>query len=150
MRPQIQTYIDIKATAPVIWDILTDLDAYQHWNPFIIRASGRAIVHETLVCEPRLPRGRQYVFRPVVTRVEPHRLFVWTGYVLHPWLGAGEHIFRLETLCENQTRLIHDEHFTGVLSPLVVRLVGRQTTEGFILMNEALKRQAEAAQQATQ
>ncbi len=143
MTPQIQTRIDINATATVVWRILTDLNQYHCWNPFVVSASGEAALGNTLVCVPQMPGGRRYTFRPVVTRFVPEREFAWTGHVLHSSLGAGEHIFQLQDLGNHRVRLIHDEIFTGVLAPLVVLFAGKKTIRGFELMNEALKKEAE-------
>lgn len=143
MTPQIQTRIDIQAPIATVWSVLTDLPRYQTWNPFIVSASGTAALGETLVCQPKMPGGRQYIFKPVVTRLVPGREFAWTGHVVHPLLGCGEHVFELEEIGENRVRLIHDEIFTGLFAPLVVLLAGNKTRKGFVLMNEALKREAE-------
>jgi len=142
-KPQIQTSIHINAPAAVVWQLLTDLAGYQHWNPFVVKASGTIALGNTLVCEPQMPGGRRYSFRPVVTRLLPEREFAWSGHVLHPLLGAGEHIFQIEKLGAEQVRLLHNEVFSGLLAPLVVRVARKQTTTGFELMNQALKQQAE-------
>jgi hypothetical protein len=141
--PQIRTRIDIEAPAQVVWEILTDLANYHRWNPFVVNAAGVVAMGNRLVCEPQMPGGRRYTFKPVITRLRPEREFAWSGHVLHPRLGSGEHIFQLEALTPQRTRLIHDEVFTGLFAPLVVWFAGMQTTRGFELMNHALKRVAE-------
>ena len=40
MRHQLHTEIEIEAPADIVWDILTDLDHYEDWNPFIVSSAG--------------------------------------------------------------------------------------------------------------
>ena len=44
---------------------------------------------------------------------------------------------------EKGTRLVQQEHFRGILVPLVARTLDRGTLPAFVGMNEALKRRAE-------
>lgn len=58
----------------------------------------------------------------------------------------GEHYFILEEITPNQTRFIQGENFTGLLSAILMKMIGEDTRGGFISMNEALKTQVEAQQ----
>jgi hypothetical protein len=63
---------------------------------------------------------------------------------LSRWIFAGEHYFLLDRTAEGSTQLTHGERFTGLLAPFIMR--GRTlaaTAQGFVAMNEALKRQSE-------
>lgn len=141
----LQTYIDIQADSDVIWRLLTGLSDYERWNPFIRHARGKVAPGERLLVEPVLPgRKRPNRFEPVIHRFEEGRAFSWVGTVGPSWLAAGEHIFELQPLEGGGTRLIHDEEFRGLLAPLAMLFVGEKTREGFVWMNEALKREAEA------
>ena len=61
-------------------------------------------------------------------------------------MGAfkGRHYFILEELGNDRTRFLHGEHFSGLLSGLVLRFIGKDTEAGFKQMNQALKERAEA------
>jgi hypothetical protein len=58
-------------------------------------------------------------------------------------LFDGEHYFRVEALSAHSTRFVHGEHFSGILIGLMSGLL-KKTDRGFALMNEALKKRAEA------
>lgn len=141
----IETEILINAPLERVWNLLTDLSEYSSWNPFIVNAKGEIKLEQKLLCQPRLPNGGKYTFRPTVTRCDPLKEFAWTGKVIHSRLACGEHLFQLEEVGKNQVRLIHNEIFTGVFASLYLPLIKKKTTVGFDMMNRAVKKRAEAA-----
>lgn len=141
---QVSTEIDINAPAPDVWAVLVDLAAYSEWNPFIVRAAGHVALGERLECHPRLPGSRRTLrFRPRVTKVETERLFVWLGHTLVPGIADGEHIFEIEARDDGRVRLVHRQTFSGILVPVLARLLEKRTEKGFNTFNEALKARVE-------
>ena len=55
----------------------------------------------------------------------------------------GEHIFTIEPLEAGDVRFVQREIFTGVLVPLFMRWLEKDTRRGFEEMNRALKLRAE-------
>ena len=82
-------------------------------------------------------------FRPKVLAAEPQREFRWKGKVVVPGLFDGEHFFKLEPKSDNRVVFHHGEVFTGLLVPFLKRSLDGPTKQGFIAMNEALKREVE-------
>ena len=144
MIHHLHTEIDIDAPADVIWDVLTDLDEYSSWNPFVVEASGTVAVGERLRTRIQPPGGTAMTFRPRVTEVEPTRVFEWLGRLGLPRLFDGRHHFELVALDGGRTRLVQTEHFRGVLVRLMKRSLDTTTLDGFEAMNQALKARAEA------
>jgi hypothetical protein len=80
-----------------------------------------------------------------VTRAEPSRELRWLGHLWTTGLFDGEHRFVLDPLDGGaRTSLTHAESMSGVLTPLVWRLVGDATGRGFEAMNAALKGRVES------
>lgn len=142
---EIRTEIDISADPELVWSILTDLEKYREWNPFVVRSKGIARLGERIECHPRLPGSKRvHSFKPVVTMCDPPKVFAWRGHTLFPWLADGEHIF--EIFPEGgAVRLVHRQNFSGLAIPLIWRFMAEKTRQGFILMNLALKERAEKA-----
>lgn len=141
---EIFTDIYIQASDIVVWNLVTGLESYKDWNPFIRESHGKPVLGCQLTCRPEVIKGRIQTFHPTVTRVERNRVFAWTGSVGFSWLAEGEHIFEIEPIDENCVRLIHRQEFRGVLSPIMgAGLLSKRTRDGFIRMNEALKMKAE-------
>ena len=139
---QIQTEIIINASAQRVWDILTDFENYQNWNPFIVHSQGKAVAGQKLQNTMRL-NGKDQVFKPTLLKVEPIRYVEWLGSLFFKGLFDGRHFFELVPIDENQVKLIHGESFGGGFKRLIMSQVGDETRENFIKMNQALKQEAE-------
>ena len=138
------TAIDIAAPVSRVWDVLTDFPAYTQWNPFITSIVGNASPRLRLRVRIHPPGGRALVFKPVVLRVEPERELAWRGRTIVPGLFDGEHVFLLERRGA-ATHFVHQEHFSGMLVPLLRGSLSTATRQGFEAMNAALKARAEHA-----
>ena len=69
---------------------------------------------------------------------EPKQEFEWLGSGLMG-MFKGRHYFILEDLGNGQTKLIHGEKFSGLLSGLILKMIGDDTLKNFQKMNKALK-----------
>ncbi|MCU1380659.1 MAG: Polyketide cyclase/dehydrase [Acidimicrobiales bacterium] len=132
----IEHITDIAAPVEAVWAVLTDVDAYGEWNPFLAFEDAPAAVGDRLRITVR-PGRRTMSFRPTVTVFEPRREISWLGRFLVPGLFDGAHTLALEPLPNGHTRFHHREVFRGLLVP-VMRSVLRDTDAGFAAMNEAL------------
>ena len=70
MAHQLHSQIEIDAPAAVVWDILTDLEHYADWNPFVVESTGTVAVGERLTNRMQPPGGKPMTFRPTVTEVD--------------------------------------------------------------------------------
>jgi hypothetical protein len=143
MVKTIVTEIGIDAGRERVWQVLVDLPAYQEWNPFIVEASGRVQAGDRLALRMRNVGGRVMTLRPVVTEAREGELLRWAGRLWIPGLLDVQHSFVLTDREPTGTRLVQQEHFSGLLLPLVARTLDRGTRPAFVAMNEALKRRAE-------
>ena len=121
-----------------------DFKNYPNWNPFI-HITGKAQVWQSLTNTIFLAGQKPQVFKPKVLEVTSQKIFRWEGHLFVKGLFDGEHYFQLEALNPQQTKLVHGENFRGILSSLVLKMVGEATEDGFHKMNKALKAQCETA-----
>lgn len=136
------TEITIEAPARVVWEILTDLEKYEDWNPFIVSSEGDVTEGSRLRNKMQPPGGKTTTFKPTVTAVEAEKYFEWLGRLGVPGLFDGRHQFKLEAVGE-RTRFIQSEEFTGILVPLFAKMLDNKTQPGFEAMNQAIKERAE-------
>ncbi len=142
MRHELHTEIDIEAPPETVWAVLTDLDRYTDWNPFIVAASGQVEVGRRLTNRLQPPGGRAMTIKPTVTAVEEGSVFEWLGRVGFAGIFDGRHRFELHSTAVG-TRLVHSEYFNGILVRLLRKSLDTDTREGFEAMNRGLKARAE-------
>src|SRR5919106_1960589 len=138
---ELRTEIEIDASPELVWQVLTDFDAYGEWNPFIRSIEGEPVVGSQLKVRIEPPGARGMTFKPMVRAVEPARELRWLGRLFVPGLFDGEHRLALEPVGGVRSRFIQSERFSGLL----VRPLGKTlaaTEQGFVEMNRALKQRA--------
>ena len=139
---RLETQISIHRPPEAVWAILIDFASYARWNPFIPSNEGIAAVGQTLNIVLQPPGGRAMRFRPRVLVCEPPRELRWIGRLWLPGIFDGEHQFRIEP-APGGVVFHHSESFSGLLVPFLKASLDGPTRNGFIAMNEALKREAE-------
>jgi hypothetical protein len=139
----IRTEIEIDAAPATIWEILTDLDSYQEWNPHITEASGDLQEQATIEIHVQgtESRSRMVTMTATVTDIEPGRTLQWIGSLFFSWIFEGRHTFYLEPLDNDRTRFSNHEHRSGLLAPLVT---DDNSWRAYEEMNRALAERAEA------
>ncbi|HEY1540208.1 MAG TPA: SRPBCC domain-containing protein [Solirubrobacteraceae bacterium] len=144
MPLHLETTIDVVAPPDAVWAVLVDLPAYADWNPFITRAGGRPAAGERLTLKLQQAKGRGLTIRPKVLVAEPGRELCWLGHLLIPGIFDGRHRFTIRPI-DGGCRLVQEEHFTGLLVPILSNGLRSGTQPAFQAMNAALKRRVETA-----
>jgi len=139
---KLTTEITIDAPPSVVWETLTDFAKFPAWNPFVVAIEGNIEVGSRLRTSIQPPDSKTSTFKPTVTAVVENEYLEWLGHLGISGLFDGRHQFKLEAV-DNGTRFIQSEEFTGVLAPLVMRMIGAKTQAGFAAMNQAFKDRAE-------
>ena len=139
----LKTDIVINAPSEAVWNILMDHESYPTWNPFIKQISGTTQPGKYISVELQAGKNKPMQFKPIVITNNQSKEFRWRGKLFVKGIFDGEHYFILEPIGSDQTRFIQGENFTGILSGLMIKMIGEDTVEGFHAMNNALKNQAE-------
>jgi hypothetical protein len=143
MRHELHTEVTIDAPPETVWAVVTDVNQYSEWNPFIVTATGEAAVGERLINRMQPPGGKAMTFKPTVTEVDVDQTFEWLGRFGLPGVFDDRHRFELSPTPEGGTRVVHREEFSGVLVRFMRKSLDTQTKRGFEEMNTALKIRAE-------
>lgn len=138
MAFSISTQIHINATPNQVWQVLTDVDLYPEWNPFVKSLEG--VVKEGSYIKVSLPGMK---IKPKVINFEKNNLFKWSGNLLFKGIFDGVHSFRLVDNDDGTTTFIHSEEFKGFLIPLLKKKLSTEIKDGFEEMNRALKQRVE-------
>jgi len=137
---EVNAHTDIEGSPETVWAVLTDLDSFSAWNPFIRNARGSTNVggEVRVRVKPSLPI--RLGFRASVLESEAAHELRWLGHVLAPWFARGEHTFTIERLGKRRVRFTQTERFGGILPWLGKRLLAYEAKRGFDAMNRALAR----------
>jgi hypothetical protein len=141
---ELYTEIEILASPREVWEILMDFAQYPEWNPFIKRVEGKPEKDAKLSVLLQPPEGKGKTFEPRILKVEPMQEFRWLGKLILPRVFDGEHIFQIQPIEEDRVKFIQKEQFRGVLVPVFWKMLNKSIRPGFVEMNSALKKKAEA------
>jgi hypothetical protein len=139
---ELRTEIEIQAKPEKVWQVLTSLDRYLEWNPFITLAAGNPKVGETVDISVR-SGTKEMVLHCVVVRVEPNKELCWKYHVISPVLFGGEHSFIIDQIGDDKVRFIDREIFSGLLVSTQAKNIDTNSKEGFEAMDKALKERVE-------
>ena len=148
LRMSLQSSVEIAANSQRIWDILTDFASYADWNPALLSAAGEAVCGSELRVVIQWPGLKRDRYRLLVTGVTPGRELRWLGHFGMRGLMDGHHAFIIEPVDARHARLIQMETFSGLLIPIFAPWLRRNVLEGFVQVNQAVKRRAESASAA--
>jgi hypothetical protein len=143
MSKEINTQIVINATPEKVWTILMDFEKYSTWNPFIKSISGTPMVGKKITAYIHPPEASPMIFKPKVLVLNKNLEFRWIGKLLLKGLFDGEHNFKIIDNKNGTVTFIQSEKFSGILVGLFSKMLDNNTLNGFKLMNEKLKEQAE-------
>lgn len=129
---------EIEGSAHDVWAVLTELDRFGTWNPFIQRARGSTTRGGAVDVQVRPSFGVPLRFHADVYESVPDRELRWRGHVLAEWLASGDHVFAIEPIDEHRVRFVQRETFGGIVPRLARRLLEREARRGFAAMNRAL------------
>ena len=138
MAKVVERSIDIDASPAAVWGLLSYLDSFAAWNPFMTEAKGEMRVGERLQITMALPDSKPMRFSPTVLEVVPDRKVRWLGKVGPGGLFNGEHTLSIEPREGGGVRFVNHERFSGILVPFMGKTL-RKAEGAFDAMNAALK-----------
>ena len=142
---EINTEIDINASPEQVWQVLTDFNAYSDWNPYIIKASGKALPGQTIHLTVLPPGGKQTAVKRMLIVSELNKKLHWQGFYGLGGLFDEDNTYIIEEVEPNRVHLTQHATYNGFLVPFKWKNFSVSTKAGFEAMNKALKVQVEKA-----
>lgn len=135
----------IRAPIERVWAVLSDLERYPEWSPFVVEVQGRAEIGETVTLVVAMTPGKAPIRqRETISRWDEGRELSWGMVLGHPALLKAERYQRLTRLSESETRYETADDFEGLLVPIVFGLYRARIQAGFDATAVALKKRAES------
>jgi hypothetical protein len=149
MAHEITTTTEIAATPENVWAVLADLANYPGWHPAYLSVTGQLAAGSTLTITTTHPAtGRTMTGKVKVQTAEPGRELRWVSKLAG--VTISERVFRLSPAAGG-TSLEQAGTYRGVGGNRVRGTLKTITRiqDSFAAINEAIKQQAEARQQAS-
>ena len=145
MKEQIESQITINAPVEDVWKVLSNFNSYPDWSPTISEFFGSPKVGQRTKVLLTQPGGTSMKMNPVFLKIDVNEELRWKGRLFMNGIFDGEHYFILQRVSDNQTRLIQGEIFSGILVPLLKKMIHGNTKDGFELFNKAIKKRVESS-----
>jgi len=138
------TEIVINAPRKLVWEQVTNFEAYSDWNPFVLKADAKFEVGGMINFLEDLKQFGQYWLKAQFLSIDPANSFVWQGYLGAPFLFSVRHSFLFEAVSEHQTRFTQGHQNSGLLIPFLAwRGIYCVSHQGYLDYNQALKERCE-------
>jgi hypothetical protein len=139
---ELNTEIEIEASAEKVWSTLTDFARYHEWNPFIPKIAGDLRNGAKVQIHLHIPNEKkETAFTATILNIIENETLSWVGK-LAGGMFVGKRRFVIEPINENRVRFTHSEKFNGILVGILGKKIDNARL-GFEEMNKALKARAE-------
>lgn len=136
---ELRTEIQIAAPIDRVWQVLTDFDHWQDWNPMVNLASGNATPGSRLNITMRGPDGKDAMkYQPTLLEANPPRSLRWRATMMSGLMFTNDRVFEL-TEKNGGTELVNKEEFSGLMVPLFWSKMTLFVVPMLETMNQALK-----------
>jgi hypothetical protein len=131
----------INASKQEVWDFLCDLKNYPNWNPFTYQIDGHPVLGAKVALHVRMPVRGDRISTEVVKCANIDKTLSWGMTMLHPTLLIAQRDQKLTEINDKQCTYQTWDSFSGVLTPLVIGLFGKDMLNGFNSVAYALQEQ---------
>ena len=145
MRFKIEYRIGVQAPAALVWEILSDLPAWDGWNPMYPQASGRLLIGEWLALTEQIPGHAARRITPTVVDWVPNAQVIWQDKM--PGLVRLTRYLEIETLTETGCIFSNGQILEGIGARFVPKPTRAAMRTAFTELGEAMKTRAETARQ---
>jgi hypothetical protein len=139
---RIEHRVGVQAPAEVIWEVISDLKAWEAWCRLYPKAAGEIRIGSVLDITLALPGRPQEQIHPTVLEWVPNEQLHWRLTMLGG-LVKTTRFFEIEELAAESCIVSNGELIAGLIGPRLGKRMGRTIYRAFVEMNEALKARAE-------
>lgn len=132
----VRTEVVIQAPADSVWKVLTDVEAYPEWHPYLRAIEGKwkrgKMLHFTMV--PTEKGERKFSAKLLV--MDAPREWAWGGSFL--FFLKARHSFVLTPTAEGGTLMVQEERWGGMFGGSYGRKYSEEACRNFEAMNRAV------------
>ncbi|EDX87467.1 Hsp90 ATPase activator family protein, putative [Synechococcus sp. PCC 7335] len=140
-----ETEVVINAPREMVWDQVTNFEAYSEWNPFVRKAQAEFVVGKKIQFLEDLEQFGQHWLEATFLSIDPYNAFVWKGYFGASFLFSVRHTFTFEAISKEETYFSQSHKNFGLLIPyLALRGIYCVSYQKYLDFNQALKERCES------
>jgi hypothetical protein len=135
--------LSVRAPASRVWEVITDVDHYPEWNPFVVHCASTLAVGDPIEMRVRVLPFFSQPQREWILENETGRRLCYgiAGMPLGALASRRSH--EVSSDGPGRARYVSRFELSGWLAPLVALLLGRALKRGFTAMSTALVERAE-------
>lgn len=142
MSFKVEHRIGVQAPAQVVWDLIADIPGWPAWNPLYPQAAGVIRKGQRLSLSVALPDQPVEAISPTVLDWTPEdQLHLRTAYA--KGLVTTVRYLEIDVMGPQSCVFSNGELFIGLVGGFVGKRMKKPLKQGFTLMGEALRDQAE-------
>lgn len=143
MQRAVEHRTGVQAPAEILWEVISDFDAWGDWNPIHPRIEGALRIGTLLNVEVVVGDAPGKVVEAVVQDWVPYEQLHWRTKRLRGFVTAIRYL-EIEKMSDVGSTFSNGELFMGPLVRFVSRDERRRLKAAFTRMGEAVKARAEA------
>jgi hypothetical protein len=140
MSLKIEHRLGVRASSDRVWEMISDLASWEHWNPIHPGASGRIGYGEKLTILEAYPHEARRTITAPVHDWAPREQLVWSQ---KGFLWSSLRFLEIEELGPDSCIFSNGIVFDGLRAKAELRKRARSFKLGFGILGEALKERAE-------
>jgi hypothetical protein len=143
MKRAVEYRLGVQAPAEIVWEVVSEFEAWHQWNPLYRKAEGQMKIGTVLTLEQHLPGEPAKVITPIVQDWVPYEQLHWRSTRIGGFVTAIRYL-EIENMGETNSTFSNGELFMGLLLRFVGRDERRKLRAAFTEMGEAVRDRAEA------
>jgi hypothetical protein len=140
-RFRIEHRLGIAAPAPVVWQVLSDLERWRDWNPLYLNAEGVLRIGTTLRLTQHLHGHPDEVIEPSIVDWVPDNQILWRMSQKGGLIQRLRYL-EIDKLSDEGCIFSNGEDWTGFMTRFVAIELRKAMRAGFEAMGEAVKARA--------
>ena len=139
--------VEINAPASLVWEVLTDLENYPHWNSFCFSARCGMQINDLVEMLTRHPdTGETWPVNEYLVACEPELLLSWEQRPVPENKDAARRDQYVQAIDANRCTYFTTDQFLGINADTIMAEHGAWVKKAFDQVAHDLKKRAEALQ----
>ena len=139
--------VEINAPASLVWEVLTDLENYPHWNSFCFSARCGMQINDMVEMLTRHPEtGETWPVNEYLVTCEPELRLAWEQRPVPENKDAARRDQYVQAIDANRCTYFTTDQFLGVNADTIMAEHGAWVKKAFDQVARDLKKRAEALQ----